>query len=110
MFQPLKGLEHSKRYLKDKEYRQKYKAWEKQQTEKIIPILSKFQACTIETDSFYHIVSPSFYDKTYQITDFNKQMQPLGHRTYETIEQLIKDNAMILKGQIIEYITKEATA
>jgi hypothetical protein len=110
MFQPLKGLEHSKRYLKDKEYRQQYKAWEKQQIEKMVNTLSQYQACTIKTDFLTYIISPSFYDKIYQITDFNKQMQPLGHRTYDTIEELIKDNIIILKGEIIEYITKEEIA
>ena len=110
MFQPLKGLEHSKRYLKDKEYRQQYKAWEKQQTEKMITALSKYQACTIKTDFLTYIISPSFYDKTYQITDFDRNMQPLGHRTYDTLSDLIKDNIIILKGEIIEYITKEDIA
>lgn len=109
MFQPLKGLELSKRLIKDKEYRKQYKKWEKQQTEKMITTLSKYQACTITADLIY-IVSPSFYDKTYQITDFNKQMQPLGHRTYDTIDELVKDNIAIVKGQIIEYIKKEEIA
>jgi hypothetical protein len=110
MFKPLNGKEHTKKYLKDRQYREQYKQWEQQQTEKMIITLSQYQACTIKTDFLTYIISPSFYDKTYQITDFNKDMQPMGHRTYDTINELIKDNIIILKGQIIDYITKEEIA
>jgi hypothetical protein len=110
MFQPLKGLEHSKRYIKDKQYREQYKQWEQQQTEKMNTVLSQYHTCTIKTDFLTYIISPSFYDKTYQITDFDHNMQPLGHRTYHTLAELIHDNIKILKGQITEYINKEETA
>lgn len=109
-FQPLKSIEHSKRYLKDKQYRQQYKEWEKQQTEKMITTLSQYQACTIKTDFLTYVISPSFYDKKYQITDFDCNMQPLGHQTYDTLSDLVKGNKIILKGQIIEHIIKEVTA
>jgi hypothetical protein len=92
MFQPLKGKDHTKEYLRNKEYRQQYKQYKETTQAKWINTLSTIHTCSIQSKYFHHILTPSFYDKTYQLTLFSKDMHPLSHHTYNTIQELVLDN------------------
>lgn len=105
MFTPLKGKDHTKAYLKDKEYRSNFKAYTQIKLQEYTELLSNIQTCTIHTNSFIYILTPSFYDKKYQLTMFSSKMIPLSHRTYDTISDLVndRDNSFLyLQTPIIE--------
>jgi diphthamide synthase (EF-2-diphthine--ammonia ligase) len=112
MFQPLKGKVHTKEYLRNKEYRQQYKLYKEATQTNWINTLSSIHTCAIQGEYFTFILTPSFYDKTYQLTTFNKQMQPMSHTTYDTITELVKENPFfyINENKIIDYINKEEVA
>jgi hypothetical protein len=106
MFQPLKGKDHTKEYLRNKEYRKQYKLYKEATQNDWINTLSTYHTCSIQSEYFTYILTPSFYDKTYQLTLFSKDMQPLSHHTYDTIQELVKDNPFfyIQTNKIIEYM------
>lgn len=106
MFKPLTGKAHTKEYIENKSYREQYKNYISATTKHWITVLAEVKTIHLESDSFHYILTPTFYDKVYQLTTFNKDMNPLSHRTYETIEEIVKDNFFFMKSntKIIESI------
>lgn len=104
-FQPLKGKEHTKEYLKNKSYRSQYKQWKTDQINRYIDILSigTHKINDNKTTMFY-IISASLYKSNhYQLTTF-VHGKPFSHGTYKDIHELINANTMILHHSIEESI------
>jgi hypothetical protein len=100
MFKPLKGKEHTKAYLKNKDYRKQFKQYQENKINEWISLLSEVKTIYIKDEDFNYILTPSFYDKVYQFTTFSKDMQPLGHKTYNTIDEAVKDNSLFWLSEI----------
>lgn len=110
-FQPLASKDHTKKYLKDKEYRQQYKQFLIENSANWINQLSNITTCIISNNSnMFYMVSPSLYkNNQIQLTTFIRNV-PHSHNTYQTIEELVKENHIHFyfnKYQIIESV-KEA--
>lgn len=92
-FQPLVAKDHTKKYLKDKEYRQQYKQFLIDNTTNWVNQLSNIIICMISNDSdMFYMVSPSLYkNNQIQLTTFIRNI-PHSHNTYQTIDELVKDN------------------
>jgi len=106
-FQPLTGKNHTKAYLKDKDYRNQYKSFKQDNATKWINQLSAVQTCVISNNStMFYIMSPSLYkNNQIQLTTFINNI-PHSHSTYETIDQLVEENNMYFyynQYQISEY-------
>lgn len=107
MFKPLIGKQHTKEYLHNKEYRKQYKQYQESKINEWISLLSEVKTIHFQIiDGLHYILTPSFYDKTYQLTTFSRDMKPLGHHTYDTIDELVNDNTLFYtsKIEIIECI------
>jgi hypothetical protein len=92
MFQPLKGDEHIKAYFFDDGYREQYNKYAEERKRQWINKLKQYHAAMLATDKFNYIFSPSFYDGIYQLTTFSKDMIPLSHNCYNSIDDLVNDN------------------
>jgi hypothetical protein len=100
MFKPLKGREHTKAYLKNKDYRKQFKHFQESKIIEWISLLSEVQTIHIKDENFNYILTPSFYDKVYQFTTFSKDMKPLGHKTYNSINEVVRDNSLFWLSEI----------